>query len=385
MLRTFFQQHFGRLPALQASAPGRLEFIGNHTDYNGGNVLGVAVDRKIRVALAPRTDDRIVLRSTQFPDDRVDVTISIEAPLSGKDAWANYALGMLVVMREAGMAVPHGFDMAVDSDLPAGAGMSSSAAFELASGYALSALYQFPVERAAMARLGRKAENQFVGVPCGILDQGVSAFGEKDHLVFINCREEAFQRHPLPACVHFHVFNTGKKHALIDSLYATRHQECQRALADLRRRYPEAGCLCDVTHEQLLAAKAELDPVLFRRAEHVICENQRVMQTVQALKMGDMKEVGRLLFASHASSRDLFENSCEELDYLVDALQGKPGVYGARLTGGGFGGAVMAVTDGNFSGNVITDVVDGYARRFGHSPATFHAQTGPGAGVDSPA
>ncbi len=261
--------------------------------------------------------------------------------------------------------------------------MSSSAAFELASGYAFSALYRFPVERKAMARLGRKAENHFVGVPCGLLDQGVSAFGERDHLVFIDCREEKFSRYPLPAGVHFHVFNTGKKHALIDSLYATRHQECQQALAYLQQHYSGIACLCDVSSKQLQDSKEGMDPVLFRRARHVISENERVLQTIQALAKGDMEAVGRLLFASHASSRDLFENSCEELDCLVDALNGQAGVHGARLTGGGFGGAVMAVTDASFSGSAAESVIQCYTQAFGHAPTLFHTQTGPGAGVDS--
>ncbi|GHC12438.1 galactokinase [Cerasicoccus arenae] len=380
MIKQLFTQKFGHEPAICSQAPGRLEFIGNHTDYNGGPVLGAAVDRRVSVAMAPRKDRQAQLWSASM-DDEVTVNIDSLAPLTGSDSWANYALGVLKELIAAGMTAPHGFDMAVDSDLPAGAGMSSSAAFELASGYAFCELYHFNLDRADMARVGRRAENNFVGVPCGILDQGVSAFGEVNHLVKIDCQQEIFNRLPLPTDVHFWVFNTAKKHALIDSLYATRHSECMEALKHLQEDYPNIKCLAEFTSEQLEASQSSLGDVLYRRARHIVGECERVRAVEAALGQGDIAQVGRQLFASHNSSRTDFENSIPELDYLVDRLREEPTVWGARLTGGGFGGAVMGVTSSKFDQSAADKVTQAYQKYFGQPATVFHTKTGPGAGA----
>lgn len=379
MIETRFAQHFGCQPAIRAQAPGRLEFIGNHTDYNGGPVLGVAVDRRVQVALRMREDREIHLWSATM-DREAKASLEGINQLKGSDAWANYALGVLKELMTHGMKVDHGFDMAVDSDLPAGAGMSSSAAFELASGYGLCALYGYQADRADMARIGRRAENYFVGLPCGILDQGVSAFGEVDHLVKIDCQSETFTRLPLPQNVHFWVFNTAKKHDLLDSLYATRHNECTQAFEILKKAYPQTKCLGEISSSQLEAQRGALGDMLYHRAKHIVGECERVRAVESALSEPDMKKVGELLFASHQSSRDNFENSIEELDFLVDQLAEAANVYGARLTGGGFGGAVMAVTNSRFDQAAANRIGELYAKQFGQPATVFHTTTGPGAG-----
>ena len=379
-MRAFFQEQFGRPPAVVARAPGRLEFIGNHLDYNGGPVLGAAIDRGVRVAVAPRDDATIRLVS-QSQKNLVELRLDQVRPVQGTDGWVNYPLGMLSVLREDGMAATHGFDIAVTNDLPMGAGLSSSAAIELATGYALAALYRHPVERKRMAELGRKAENTFVGMPCGILDQGCSAFGRKDHLVAIDCATNTFSNVPMPAGLRFWVLNTQKKHALIDSLYATRHRECMDALAALRVRRPDLRDLASA--DDALLSAAGLGGDLLLRARHVVGETARVRDTHLALAAGDAARVGRNLTASHASSRDLFGNSCEELDFLVDHAVRLPGVLGARLTGGGFGGACMALCDSRFGEPGAHALADAYAARFGHRPTIFTAATGDGAAVES--
>lgn len=379
-MRAFFQEQFGRPPAVVARAPGRLEFIGNHLDYNGGPVLGAAIDRGVRVAVAPRDDATIRLVS-QSQKNLVELRLDQVRPVQGTDGWVSYPLGMLSVLREDGMAVAHGFDIAVTNDLPMGAGLSSSAAIELATGYALAALYRHPVERKRMAELGRKAENTFVGMPCGILDQGCSAFGRKDHLVAIDCATNTFSNVPMPAGLRFWVLNTQKKHALIDSLYATRHRECMDALAALRVRRPDLRDLASA--DDALLSAAGLGGDLLLRARHVVGETARVRDTHLALAAGDAARVGRNLTASHASSRDLFGNSCEELDFLVDHAVRLPGVLGARLTGGGFGGACMALCDSRFGEPGAHALADAYAARFGHRPTIFTAATGDGAAVES--
>lgn len=370
-----FRAVFGCAPELAARAPGRIEFIGNHTDYNGGTVLGAAIDRGVWVALARRKDGR-----RRFASDYRGAIITVPAgPIArqkGVRSWTNYPLGVLVALEKFGMRAPGGFDFLAMSNLPSGAGLSSSAAIELASALVfLEAVGERP-ERDVLVKIGRHAENHFVGVPCGILDQGVSGFGRRDHLVYIDCRGPAFDRVPIPAGAHFRVFNTHTKHALIDGLYAARHRECMEAAEALG-----VPMLADATPALLEACRGRLAPHLVKRARHVIEEIARVEASVRALRRGDLGEVGRLLTASHRSSQALFENSTPQLDFLVDALVGTPHVHGARLTGGGFGGAVMAMTSPEFGDVSAEAVADAYAARFGARPDVLHTRTGDGAAL----
>jgi galactokinase len=377
-IQEYYASRFNAAPAVTARAPGRLEFIGNHLDYNGGPVLGAAIDRYVTVAAALRDDDKIVLVS-EAQTAAVETTLNAVVPATGPASWGNYPLGMLKVLRDAGMRVERGFNLAVANDLPIGAGMSSSAAIELATGYALSALYGFPVDRKSIAVFGRAAENTFVGMPCGILDQGCSSFGKAGSLVLIDCTNNEFDTRPMPDGTHFWVFNTQKKHALIDSFYATRNKECMESTAILKHSNPGLVNLSHATEAQIEAAAAELGTDRRKRALHVVRETARVRETLAALDAKDTARVGRALTASHESSRDLFENSCEELDFLVEHVVKMSGVFGARLSGGGFGGAVMALTDGSFSSKLADKLVEDYTAKFGQSPTIFHARTGDGA------
>jgi galactokinase len=225
-------------------------------------------------------------------------------------------------------------------------------------------------------KIGKHAENNFVGVPCGILDQGVSGFGRKDHLVFIDCRGPVFDTVPMPADAHFWIFNTHTKHALVDGLYAERHRECMEAAKTLG-----VNLLVEISPSALAASQAKLSPVAFKRAKHIVEEIARVDAAVHALRAGNLVAVGQLLTASHRSSQSLFENSTRELDFLVDQLVTTPHVYGARLTGGGFGGAVMAMTSGAFGEAEGRSVVAAYEQKFGARPDVLHCQTAAGAEV----
>jgi galactokinase len=372
LLASFHAAH-GRGPTVMARAPGRIEFIGNHTDYNGGPVLGAAIDRGVWVAVAPRDDGRRRFASGQR-EGLVEQSAGALAKLTGADAWANYPLGVLAALPEFGLRVPAGFDFFAVSDLPTGAGLSSSAAIELASALAFLELTGEQPPRETVVKVGKHAENHFVGVPCGILDQGVSGFGQKDHLVFIDCRGPSFAAVPLPTGAHFWIFNTHTKHALVDGLYAARHRECMAAAQALG-----VGLLVDATPAGLEAARDRCSDAVYRRARHVIEEIARVGAAVQALEQGDLAAVGRLLTASHRSSQTLFENSTPELDFLVDTLVAVPHILGARLTGGGFGGAVMALTTPEFAAADAARVAESYRLRFGQSPDVLHALTGPGA------
>ncbi len=370
-----FTALYGHAPEVLARAPGRIEFIGNHTDYNGGTVLGAAIDRGVTVAVRQAAPGALRFATTSRPGIE-EVATAEPARQTGGRQWVNYPLGIWVGLGGAGLARPEGVEYLADSDLPVGAGLSSSAAIELASALAFLALAGEQPPRELVVKLARRAENEFVGVPCGILDQGVSGFGRKDHLVFIDCRGPRFEHVPLPPGTRFWVFNTHVKHALVDSLYATRHRECQEAAAALG-----VALLADLTPAQLDERKARLSGTACRRARHVIDEIDRVARTREALGRGDLAAVGRLLTASHRSSQSQFENSTPELDLLVDTLTGLPHVFGARLTGGGFGGAVMAMTDPDFSPDQAAAVVGTYARRFGSKPEVLPCQTGDGASV----
>jgi galactokinase len=372
-----FQQYFPRQPIYYAFAPGRIEFIGNHTDYNGGLVMGAAVTEGITVGVGLREDAMIHIVSDA--GDLVKIPLGNYKAMKGAASWTNYPIGVTKVMADLGMATPTGYNMAVTSTLPSGAGMSSSAAFELATAKALAALYGYETDTAGFTRIGRKAENEFVGMPCGILDQGVSAFGKADHLVKIDCATETFVTKPMPRGAHFWIFNSNKKHALVDSAYADRFKECHDALVLLQADYPEAKTLSEISEEQLAASKSNLDELIFLRAAHIVSENARVRKVELALANNDLKAVGASLNQSHESSRVNFENSIEELDTLVELLKLQPSVYGARLTGGGFGGAVMALTDTNFGQTQADAIATAFEAKHGLQPSIFHTCAGDGA------
>jgi galactokinase len=370
---------FGRPPEIVTRAPGRLEFIGNHTDYNGGIVLGAAINRSVWVAVARRSDGR-----RRFASDQRNVIIELKsddyAKQSGAASWVNYPLGVLDAFATFSLKFPAGFEYLAMADLPAGAGLSSSAAIELASALAFAAATGERPSREVLVKASRHAENHFVGVPCGILDQGCSGFGKKDHLVFIDCRGPRFDTVPLPSGAHFWVFNTHTKHALVDGLYAERHRECMEAANSLG-----VELLVDAPIAALAAADWKISPAGAKRARHIIEEIARVEATVDALQAGNLDAVGKLLTSSHRSSQNLFENSTTELDFLVDTLVAVPHVYGARLTGGGFGGAVMAVTSEKFGELEANRVASAYEKQFGERPDVLHMQTADGAQVVEPA
>lgn len=374
-LQEKFRATFDRHPEIIARAPGRIEFIGNHTDYNGGTVLGAAIDRGVWVALARRKD-----AERRFASDQRGNIITLSAEKmerqAGARSWTNYPLGVLAALPMFGLQVPGGFDYLAMSDLPAGAGLSSSAAIELASALAFVAATGEQPSRETLVKAARHAENNFVGVPCGILDQGVSGFGRKNHLVFIDCRGPRFDTVPLPAGAHFWIFNTHTKHALVDGLYAARHRECMEAAQALG-----VALLVDAPAGALAAAAGKLPPIPEKRARHIIEEIARVGEATAALQRGNLAAVGRLLTASHRSSQFLFENSTPELDFLVDTLVATAHVYGARLTGGGFGGAVMALTSPDFGEQEAKSVASAYEQKFGARPDILHTQTGDGASL----
>ena len=363
-----------------ASAPGRVEVIGNHTDYNGGWVLGATVDRRVAVGLTRRDDGQVLLDSAaDVPPVQVsldDVTVQ-----SGEQAWANYVLGVVSVLREEGLRVERGFDLRVESTLPVGAGLSSSAALELATAFALTAAYDGDFDRKSLARHAQRAENEVVGVPCGLLDQAVVAFGAADRLVRVDARTEEITTVPFPASTHLWIFRTHEAHTLADAHYQERHDEAHAARDRLDELLGSVEHLVDVSPSQLESVKDRLEPLLYRRARHVLSEHRRVERAVHLLEDERHEEVGELLFASHESSRTDYENSTPALDFVVDRLAQTDHVLGARLTGAGFGGAVMAWTRTEFGEAEVQAVITAYENRFGQNLEALSCRPAPGATI----
>lgn len=379
MIVELFKRRYGCLPEVLGYAPGRIEIIGNHTDYNGGSVLGAALNYGIDVALVRSSDDNFHFVS-EAVESEVVVSRNSLVPLVGDFAWANYPLGIVKIMMEEGLPVSEGVNFYATSSIPLGTGLSSSAALELSTAYAILKLNGLELDRKKIIHLCRRAENEFVGMPCGILDQGVSAFGRTDCLVHIDCFAETFSNVSMPKECRFWVVNSQKMHKLVESKYSERYQECQNAFKILKRGQPEAKCLAQIPPLLVRKRRNKLGEVLYKRALHVTEETRRVETAMDALKMGDLCALGKLLTDSHRSSRDLFENSSPELDFLVDSLTDFPGVYGARLIGGGFGGSVMALTDDNFNHSVeIEKLAALYSKEFGIDLTHFDSRPGSGA------
>jgi galactokinase len=349
-------------------APGRVEILGNHTDYNGGVVLSAALQLGVTASGDPLPDGRIELSSEGLDGvEKIDRRLGWHR--SGK--WIDYPLGVAEMLARAG-AEAGGFSIHFSSTLPSGAGLSSSAAIEVATAALLLQLYPLPLSRLEIAKLCRRAENEFVGVNCGLLDQASSVFGRKDHLVFLDCRAESVETLPLPPHLGLLVINSGVKHALVGGEYNERREQCFEAA---RRMGLEA--LRDATSAQLEAA--DLPDLVKRRARHVVEENERVFRAIEALKCGEAARLGALMTASHRSSMENFENSTPELDLLVDLAIQQKGCLGARLTGGGFGGAIVALVEMQHADRIASEVQSTYKSRTPHQAEGYLCQAGNGA------
>jgi galactokinase len=354
-----------------AYAPGRVELLGNHTDYNQGVVLAAAIDRGITVTGATRDDDRITLASS-LTSESIDVSLREIAPRT-EQRWANYPVGVVQQFQKRGDPIS-GFDARVTGDVPAGAGLSSSAALEVATAGLLMKLNELQIDPLEVAKLCQRAENEFVGVRSGLLDQATSVFGRADHLVYLDFKSIEVQTIPFPAGFALVIVESGAKHSLLQSQYNARREECAAAAKELG-----VSSLREVTPAALEAARGSLDPLLYRRAAHIVGENDRVWRAVEALKSSDAAVVGELMNASHESSRVNFENSSDELDLLVSIARALPGVLGSRLTGGGFGGGTVTLAAAEKAVSIAERMRDDYGKRSGHAVAGFVCRIADGA------
>ncbi len=363
-LRQSFARLFGQTPRL-FRAPGRVNLIGEHTDYNDGFVMPVAISRSTVIAASPRDDRQLHMSSLDFREasgGNVRVS-SLDDPRPAR-AWTDYITGVAAMLERRGLRL-RGANLLVASDIPAGAGLSSSAALEMASGWALLHTAGQEMDRTELALAGQEAEHAFVGTLCGIMDQYISANGRAGQATCLDCRSLSAEQLQLPEGFDIVICNTGVKHELASSEYNVRRRECQQGVELLRRFLPRIQNLRDVSLPDFERYRDALPEVIQRRCRHVITENQRVLRTREALREGHWNKLSELLAASHQSLRMDYEVSCAELDLMVDLAQRAPGFLAGRMTGGGFGGCTVNLVERQRSEAFVKAVLTGYNRRTG--------------------
>ncbi len=379
VIDTFSRLYGGTSPRV-FFAPGRVNLIGEHTDYNGGHVFPCALSLGTRCAARLREDRRLRMYSVNFPDAGiVETDLDRSAPLPG-GCWANYPLGVVRAFTEAGFVPDRGLDLVFGGDIPFGSGLSSSAALEVLTGVMLRGLFGFKLGNVRIALLGQAAENRFVGLSCGIMDQFASAMGKRDHAIFLDTQTLEYRYAPLDLKgAHIVIVNSMVKHALAGSSYNDRRRECEQALSDLRRKgdLPSLGALSPAQFDAL--ENGITDPVCRRRAKHAVYENARTVAAFQALQRDDLNAFGQLMNESHISLRDDYAVSCPEIDLLTEIAWACPGVLGSRITGGGFGGCTVSIVLDEHAAEFTAAIKTQYARRTGLEAQLYTVCAGDGA------
>ena len=332
-----YRNIFGCTETLVVRSPGRVNIIGEHTDYNQGFVLPAAIDKAIYVAIGKRTDSAVHLFAIDFKE-KVEINIADIKPTSN---WDTYLLGIVDQLLKRGHKIT-GFNLVLDGDVPLGAGLSSSAAVECATVFALNELFHLQMSKLEMVQIAQKAEQTFSGVQCGIMDMFASMFGKKEHVIKLDCRSLEYAYKPFQLDGYKIVLlNTNVKHALSSSAYNERRQQCEQGVAWIKEQHPQVSSLRDVTLEMLQQHVATKDAVIFMRCKYVVEEIQRLLLGCIDLENGDLVSLGKKMFATHYALSKLYEVSCKELDYLADAVKDNKNVLGARMMGGGFGGCTI--------------------------------------------
>lgn len=361
-------------PDLIAQAPGRINIIGEHVDYNGGIVLPAAISMYCTVAMKRRDDDQIIVRAFDVDEECEQSVMNIKVG----EGWQSYVFGAIKVLQET-RSFDVGFDLWFSSDIPVGAGLSSSAALTSSVLFTLNKFFNLDQDLISLAGMAQQVEHRFAGVRCGIMDMFVSLHGKENHALALDTSALTF--HYVPARLEDAVWllvDSGVSHSLADSQYNVRRHQCEKALEFMRNRNRALNSLSDWPMSRLKELEEVLDATLFKRVSHVLWENQRVDLCITALKSGDLKTFGNLLNASHRSLSEDYEVSCEELDFLAHRLQKLYGVYGARMMGGGFGGCVLALCSDEYCEDIERAISDAYAYAFGNHPNIYSADIAEG-------
>ena len=364
-----YEKMYGKKPEIVAYAPGRIEVLGNHTDYNAGYVFSAAIDKGTFFAVSASDDDGCELTAGDFMETAKFTTKTV-APAK-EMTWQNYVTGTFNWLFDGRPeTAPKGWKGMFLGNIPLGAGLSSSAALEMCTALALAKLYGIEKDRTTLAKIGQKAEHTFAGCPCGLLDQASSMYGEEGALVKSDFRYNTFESVPMGDGVAFMMVKSNAKHALVDGAYASRRQACEDAAKYFAGvlRGKTVTHLRDVTMAEWVLYRGGLSETTAKRAVHPIGEDERVLQGAALLEKGDLRAFGALMYDSHESSRNWFENSCEELDAIVDAAKAIPEVYGARLSGGGFGGSCCLLVDPTAADRIAAQISKEYKAKFGDEP-----------------
>jgi len=348
-------------------SPGRVNLIGEHTDYNDGFVLPAAIDKQVVLALGANGTTECRIHAAAF-----DQTESFELENAHRrEGWINYVMGVVYYLRQQGFPLG-GFDAVLDSDLPVGAGLSSSAAIEGAVGFGLSRLFSVEVSRSDLARIGQQAEHNFAGVKCGIMDQFANLHGKKDQLIRLDCRDLSYAYVPFAFPDYQIVLcNSMVHHSLASSEYNVRRQQCEEGVEILKRRYPEISNLRDVTGEMLDAAKEDLSEVVYRRCSYVTGENERLLRACELLEERDLEGFGKMMYRTHQGLSEAYEVSCPELDFLVALSKERPEVMGSRMMGGGFGGCTINIVAGDKVSDFSRFVKARYQEHYDKTPEIY--------------
>lgn len=378
-LKSEFRKSFGDETGILISlAPGRINLIGEHTDYNDGFVLPTTIDRAVYLGLRKRKDRNCIFYSINFKESSSWSLAKIEREKGHH--WSNYIRGVIKFLIEEGFEIG-GVEGVVFGDVPIGSGLSSSAAIEVATAFGIQNLFELDIEPLKLILLCKRAENEFVGVQCGIMDQFVSRLGRKDHALFIDCRTLEHENIPFKMDEYkILIVDTKIKRELASSAYNERRRECETAVEFFRKIDGSVRALRDVTLEMLNSERSRLPKNIFRRAKHVISENERVLEAIEFLKSGKMKEFGSLLYESHKSLKENYEVSCEELDFIVEFSK-KSGAEGARLTGAGFGGSAIVLLKKEILEDFIRELKESYISKFSYSPEIIFLQSNLEAGI----
>lgn len=371
-----FRTRFGADPHIYR-APGRVNLIGEHTDYNDGFAMPAAIEFYCWVAVSGREDRKLIIYSEEF-SDAVEVDFSAAPPHPSK-TWGDYPIGVALQLAQAGFPI-RGANLLIESEVPMGAGLSSSAAIEVATALALTNQSGRSPNRLQLAQLCQKAENEFVGARVGVMDQFVSLHGQADHALLLDCRALSFESLPIPDSVKLVICNTMVKHELASSEYNRRRADCEEAVRRLSTVLPGIRALRDVSLDQLEKHRNVLSDITYKRALHIVTENARVLDSAGALRSGDIARFGMRMAESHRSLRDLYEVSCRELDLMVDLASHQKGVYGARMTGGGFGGSTINLVDAHCAAEFKEKMAKSYQKETGLLPQIYICRPAEGAG-----
>jgi galactokinase len=357
-----FKNIFAKHPTFIVRAPGRINLIGEHTDYNDGFVLPAAIDKAIYFAISPRTDRFCKLYAADLNDT---FEFSLDYLQKSSKGWANYLIGVTSELITAGYAIPNGFDVAFGGDVPNGAGLSSSAAVESGMGFALSELFELNVPRLELALTAQRAEHHFAGLQCGIMDMFASIYGKAHSVIRLDCRDLSYEYFPFDfANYQLVLCNSGVKHTLADSAYNTRRQECEEGVAILKQFYPNINSLRDVSLAEVEEHQADFAENVYRRCRYVVGEIERVVAACEDLKQGDLEAFGKKMYETHEGLSKDYEVSCVELDFLVQQTLSNNDVLGSRLMGGGFGGCTINVVKTEKINDFIQQMTIAYQHQF---------------------